>query len=138
MTNKNWNLIRIANEKYLRIPPEVSDYIAIQDILRLCTYGLDNKSIARRLNVSFGYVRDTLMHFLEFRGWEQDLDFNPYFIYDRNKKSFKEFSHEIELITRRTQPFDFLLSSFFICKLYDEINTKVSNYYDKEGNRTNE
>src|SRR3990172_9620284 len=96
MENNNWKLIRLANEKYLKIPPQVSDYLAVQDILRLCSYGLSNKTIANRLDMDVDYITDTLMHYIEFSGWVQDMDFNPYYIYQRSNKSFGKYNKDLE------------------------------------------
>lgn len=132
MINKDWKLIRLANEKYLRIPPEISDYIAVKDILRLCSYGLSNNTIARRLDMSPKYVEETLEHYFEFPGWGEDLEFNPYYIYSRRRRSFEAFSREIESIIAVTLPFEFFLTTFFICRLYDEITEKLTKFYDKQ------
>ncbi len=129
--NKNWEVIRLVNEKYLSIPPHVSDYIAIQDILRLCTFGLSNKTISERLQMQVGYIQDTLKHYFEFEGWDETLDFNPYFIYERATKKFNLYKNEIETVSA-THNFDFILASFMICRIYDEIEETVNNYYNKE------
>lgn len=134
MINKDWELIRLANEKYLRIPPHISDYIAIQDILRLCTYGLDNKTISNRLEMTLGYVEDAIRHYFEHSGWEESLDFNPYFIYKRAKTKFGSYKDEIELVSVKSS-FDFILASYMICKIYDNVTLTIDKYYQKEANK---
>jgi hypothetical protein len=132
MESKEWKLVRLFNEKYLRIPPVLSDYIAVKDILRLSVSGLSNMTIMRQLDEGKEYVEQVLHHFLEFEGFDKDLDFNPYIFYSRNNKNFTLFKDEISRISGVSDDFYFLLNLFRICIIFDEIDKKIMDYYKKE------
>lgn len=130
--NKNWKLIRLANEKYLKIPPAISDFIAVKDILRLCVSGLSNKTIANELDTTVDYVKDVLQHYMEFEGWEEDADFNPYFIYKKSNDNFIAFCQELRNISPVTDLLDIPLMMFRMSKIYDKIIEKITEFYEKE------
>jgi len=129
MSNKTWNLIRIANKKYLGMDPHLSDLIAVEPVISLCALGLSNQSIQYRLEMDLDYIASVIMSFLDFSGWEYDLDFSPFTVYELTDGDYLRYKEAIEIATPSDH--QFIHQSFMVCIAYSEIKGEIDSYYDK-------
>lgn len=90
-----WDVIKNYYKIMFNIPPLYIEYIACYPILIDCVTGYSNSSIARRHKLPETYVRDVIIDFLGFLGWEEDLDVNPYAIYKKTNRNFEFFNQEL-------------------------------------------
>ena len=113
----------------LEIPKEILNLLAVNDILFACVVGLSNKTIANRFNLDIEYIKYTLKEFLDFEGWEYDLDLNAFNIYKRSNRDLNSFSLFVDtlssLVTKETKEI-----LFGLCEKYEELFKKVEKYYD--------
>jgi|WetSurMetagenome_2_1015567.scaffolds.fasta_scaffold271736_2 hypothetical protein len=98
-------------ERFPEEDPQLLDYIAVYDIIRLVVSGTSNRDIADILYESEDYVESVTLEFLDFSGYKENLDFSPILQYQR-------------LINRGKQyPF------FSQCERFLDIKRKVDDYY---------
>jgi ribosomal silencing factor RsfS len=123
-----WEVIQKVYEEKFGTPPKILDYIATQQILKLCCTGLSNKKIAEYLEIDIEDVENTLFEFLNFEGWENDLDINPLHIFEKvkNLDNFIIFMVKSSMISEK------IANNFYeVCKKYKLIEEEVDNYYDE-------
>lgn len=126
--NKNWRLIRIANEKILDIPPQVSDYLAVESVLRSCAAGMSAKTISKVEDLAVDIIKKILREFYNTY-WLQDLDINTLLIFGRVKGNYKNFSREIREISPILSDYD-IIKAFYICSTYIRIKKEIDKHYD--------
>lgn len=121
----------MANEKYLNMPPLLSDYIAVEPILKQTASGLSIESIARDLNMSEHYISEVLMEYFRFSGWIEDLKYNPLFIYNMSKGKYSNFLKKVrEMFPDIDEGIAY--QSFFLCRVFDKVDETIRDYYDKQ------
>lgn len=128
MKNKTWEDIQKLYEEKFNIPPRIIDLVACDDILLLCVSGLSNDTIARETGMELEYITSVIKTFLEFDGWEHDLDINPFYRYNRCKQ-YDDYVFEIgtisSLVTSKEKE-----TSYCLCKRFDNLRKEVNYYYD--------
>lgn len=128
MENKRWNIFTEYINTALGVPITILNYIAVSDILLGCVTGLSNSTISKKYNCSIEYVTDVLNEFLDFKGWEDDLDINIYFVYNNAGMNLSSFRILINMVTPLLNDKEIILS-FKICEKYDIIIGEVNNFY---------
>jgi len=81
MKNKNWKNLKDFYKNCFKIDGKVMEMLADYDVVLLCVSGLSNKTISNFLGICTSEVRKIIMKNLHFLGWEDDLDWNPYYFY---------------------------------------------------------
>lgn len=123
-----WDLIKLIYWKKFGIPPMVVDFIAVQDVLRKCVSGYGNRTICFATDEPINYVRDTLIYFLGFAGWDDDLDINPLAVYNACDNSFEKYKQDIVITSALLTDFQIELS-FKVCERYKTILKEIKKYY---------
>jgi hypothetical protein len=122
-----WKEILKFYEKELDIPRNVTEFLAVLEILKGCAMGLSNNRIAKGYD-DVDYVAITLINYFNFPGWEYDLDFSPLAIYKRNNGNYLAYEQEITMISNE----DFngnIKISYNICKKYIKVKEEIDKYY---------
>jgi len=78
--------------------------------------GFSNKTIAESMidGLDVSYISKTCGVFPEFDGWEEDLDYNPWYKYNNDLLTEEEDHDIIE-----------------ICKRYEHYRKELDKYYDR-------
>lgn len=127
-TNESWGKILELIEGTIKIPRSIIELIAVKDILTLCASGVCNHKIATVLDVDHFYVKSVLIEFIDFAGWSQDLDLNPYSIYANiraNGYGFQEFKNEIFALSPYMNDELAIHNAFIICQKLYSIEKKI-------------
>ncbi len=122
-----WNALKELCKDRLKIDPVILDYIATYPILQMCAEGRAVKTICLSQDLDEQYVRDTLVEFYAFPGFDQDLGFNARSIYERhpyNKYAFVSTAKTLDFMATEED----LVEAFRINILFDEIERKVGEY----------
>ena len=126
MTNEqSWSLIKKQYKDLFDIPEYVIDLVAVELILKLCCTGLSKSTIADTLDLDSEYISSTILKYLDFIGWAENLDINPLSVYNDSvsKKIFFEsfkIMEKSEIISR---------FSWRICSRYTKIKERIERYY---------
>jgi hypothetical protein len=128
VTKKKWEVFTEYVYNRFGISKEILDYIAVNDILLCCVAGLGNNTISMKYKLSADYVSDVLKEFLDFDGWEHDLDVNTFFIYETSGTLFESFKMMIELTTKLLTDNE-IENAYRICKLYTKIKERIDDFY---------
>lgn len=124
----SWDIIQDLYENRLGIPKSITYLLSIELIVKGCAMGLSNSRISKRLDIDVFYISQILSKEVDFEGWTNDLDFSPLAIYNRSDGNFIAYKQEIETIS----PFYFedkVKSSFYVCKVYNNIKKEIDKYY---------
>ncbi len=128
--NTLWDFIKSIYVNKLDTPEHIVDYIAVVGILTLCAEGYSNRFIANALRLDARYIHDVIIEFLNTHGWEEDLDLNPYTIYNSCTGTYGCFAETIKIISPNISN-QLILQSFDVCKRYDKIIKELEEYYAK-------
>jgi|WetSurMetagenome_2_1015567.scaffolds.fasta_scaffold565000_2 hypothetical protein len=128
MENNFWDNLKTFYNKHYNIPPNIVDEIACSEILLLCVSGMSNQSIAYNLNMDLDYINVSTKEFLEFNGWKEDLDLNPYFVYNKHP-DYEDFKTSVSLITPLVK-LDMINQCYSLCRKYEKIREEIKNSYD--------
>jgi len=128
MENDAWEEIQKLYEEKFHIPPRIIDLVACDDVLLLSVSGLSNETIARETGLDLAYITTVIKTFLEFDGWIQDLDINPFYRYNKNKEH-AEYVHDLQMISPLVKAKD-VETSYCLCKRFDNLRKEVNYYYD--------
>lgn len=129
----DWDITASILEDKLGIPRQVLDYIAVKDILLLCSSGSSNATISQFLNTDLNYVVEVIEEVFLFQGWSEDLDINPYqilcSIYNQNYiNPYIPFQLEVETIA----PFyleETVTRMFIVANTYYKIEKEMEKYW---------
>ena len=86
-----WEMFKEYAFMVTGIPVNITEYKAIQPILKRCLFGYNNGKIAKYLGMRVEYVQDVLIEYMGFRGWKSPLDFNPLALYNTADRDFSRF-----------------------------------------------
>lgn len=128
--NNRWELIQSALSANSGVSKAVLDYIAVDPILKLCVGGRSNQSIAGYLGFEIKYVKESIQEFLEFDGWENDLDINPWYAYQKSPHNQASFTYTIQVLTGLVS-YDTIVIAYSICSKYDLIRKEIEKYYEE-------
>jgi len=88
---------------------------SMQGILLYVMSGFSNKTIAKMVSgLDETYIQAVCTMFLDFDGWEEDLDYNPWYLYKKDRLT-EEGVYDI----------------ISICKKYEKYRKELEDYYDR-------
>ena len=125
-----WLVIQNLYKERYGIEPHLVDYVAVNDILKLCASGLSNKHICKSLDQSPIYVAQVLFHFLGFNGWDSDLDLSPWNVYNRVSGNKLAFEKEILDLTNLLND-DIIDLAYRVCSIYASIRKEMEKFYER-------
>ena len=128
MNEERWNLVRQFYMDSFGVSPELVDLMASNEILLMCVSGASNSSISRILNIDMEDVQDIISTILNFKGWEDDLEFCPYRIYQEDNEYISFVGSIAELIEHfvlTEWDIDDINTMYFNCQIYSEIEDKL-------------
>lgn len=120
-----WEKVKDLINERTGLSFEILDLLAVNEILLQCVQGLSVTHIARYIEQDEQYVRDVLMEFLDFGGWEVDLDFSPIVVYNRCVDK-KEFINDVDIFSPFTYSDDVSMS-YDLCEKYKILERKLEN-----------
>jgi hypothetical protein len=135
MNSPNWNKVKEFYKKSFGIDGWVVEVLANLDILVLCASGSSNKSISNYTELPESEVKEVILQTFSFTGWEVDLPFNPYKIYNEMSQmptpfGVDEFIKELRLIYTpygNGNSIDF----YFVFKVCETMDTIERRIYDE-------
>ena len=126
MENENWGQIRKLYSEAYNMPERVVDILSVQEYLLGCASGLSSLKIADFDEKEKIYVETILFEFIGFRGWEYDLDLNPWHVYRSCYGNRDCFSKKIWDLTNLLS-YGTIDLAYRICKIYDELRKEIDN-----------
>jgi len=129
MIISDWELIRQLLGVKLGIPEKILDYIAVRDILVLCTSGGSNETICRFLKLGDTYVSNVIHEYLDFDGWVSDLDYNPKALYELCKGDIIDYNNEVYKTTKRSYPVEFVTYTFARVSIFSKLEEELEIYW---------
>ena len=124
-----WDYIKDIYSRKFNIPPLITDFIAVERIVYKSASGYSNRRISFAINESMEYIRQVLEDFIGFSGWDNDLDFNPLALYNRNKDNYDEYMREVSMISSITSDF-YTSLTYKVCERYTKMKERIKEYYD--------
>jgi hypothetical protein len=128
MNEERWNVVRQFYMESFGVAPELVDLMASNEILLMCVSGSSNSSISRILNIDIEDVQDIISTIFNFDGWDDDLEFNPYQIYQIDNEYIAfvgEIAELIEHFMLTDWDIDDINTMYFNCQIYSEIEDKL-------------
>lgn len=129
ITNNSWRFLQAYLDYFQEVPPFVLDFLAIEEIIKYCISGISNKTIALSLDISEELIKDILEKFLEFSGWEEDLDISPMFFYNSSYGIYLLYRNKIEEVSPVTTE-EIILQSYRVCHTYQNLLQKMRIKYE--------
>jgi hypothetical protein len=126
-----WDLVKKYYQDTFNVPPRYLDLAACIDILRLCVEGYGNLTISRRLKLPVDYIEDVLYDFLNFYGWDADLDISPIAIYNLSANDFEYYRQRFLMLSPFYYNDRLIKKSFKVCQRYKELLKELEDLYDK-------
>jgi len=83
-----WDAFRKEYSKRTKLPEWAIDFLAIREIIFLHLSGYSNRTIAKKLKLPIWYVSESIFNFLYYEGWEENLEYNSFPLYDENYEQF--------------------------------------------------
>lgn len=127
MGDQRWRDVKEILQDLVGIPNEVLDYIAVQEVLKLCASGRGNTAIARQLGLEVKVVSDIVKEFFNFDGWDDDLDINPWFLYRKDPYNQSGFEYRIRTLTKLIED-DIITLAYHACSVYGRILEEIEKY----------
>jgi hypothetical protein len=127
MENEHWQDIRKWISVRSAVPEIVIDYISVSNILKLCVNGLSNYKIAYFNDTTEEYVASILYRYFGFKGWDFDLDLNPWRIYKTTLGNYELYQMKIWDLTNLLDC-DIIQISYKLCKKYETIREEIEQY----------
>lgn len=118
-----WEEIKKIINKNTGISMEIVELLSVDEILKQCVFGLSVSHIANYIDQNEKYVREVLLAFLDFEGWNEDLDFSPIACYNRSNTR-EEFSEDVKSFSHVTNTCGFIFM-YDLCRKYKEIEERI-------------
>ncbi len=128
MENEHWTEIRGLLSESSNMPELVIDYKAVSNILQMCVRGLANFKIAYFNNMGEKEVERIIFQFLGFKGWEFDLDIDPWRMYTVTSGNHELYELELLNLTNLLGC-GIIQLSYKLCEKYKTIQEEIQ-YYD--------
>lgn len=128
MTQLDWEDIKVMIGKQLHIPDDILDYIATADILQLCASGCSIYTISRFTNLELPYVVDVITKTLKFKGWDKDLDYNPYQVFKTCDGNFDSYLSELKILRPNLTDSE-IGESFLVSNRYNKIDIEMEKFW---------
>ena len=97
MNELRWNAVRQFYMESFGISPDLVDLMASNEILLMCVSGSSNCSISRILNIDEESINEIISTIFDFDGWEEDLEFSPYHIYEQDESNIAFIGSIVDL-----------------------------------------
>jgi len=114
----------------LNFSEELVEYLANEELILTCVEGRSNSYLSNKYNASVENIVEMLQKYLGFNGWERDLDFNPFDIFEVSCRLLDDYGFNLTLISP-TITDEQIVSTFFICKVFTELRERMNNEYYK-------
>jgi len=128
MYDKLWNNFTKSYGDATGLPAKVVDYLSVLDIIRYSATGMSNSRIGSRLSLDDDYVSKLLILYLNFSGWESDLEFNPFALYKQSDGDFDRYVGAVAEKTIREYSKGLLTMSFNVAKIFWKVKEVLSEY----------
>jgi hypothetical protein len=126
--NSSWQTVIDFYKIAFGIPEKVVNFLAVYEILESCCTGMSNDTIAKYLSEDSDYVKGVLIEFLNFRGWDKDLDISPLFVYNK-VSGMKELYWASVMAIPDLIPRSYVEKSYSICNKFLKIERMINKYY---------
>ena len=91
-------------------------YLAsVQNLLLYVMNGFSNKNVSDIIGLEEEYIQKVCQYFLGFDGWEEDLDYSPWYKY-KNDLLTKEENSDI----------------IVVCEKYQDYKKELDDYYERD------
>ena len=127
MENEQWPEIREYLSESGNIPEIVVDYLAVSNILQMCVRGLSNCKIAYFNHIDEDIIESALFRFLGFKGWDFDLDLDPWRVYVMTHGDFISYELRIMSLTNLLNC-GIIQATYKLCKKYNTIKEEIEHY----------
>lgn len=111
------------------IEPDEAEAVAVFDAVKMCVTGASNSTIFVETGIPVNVLESILDDYLNFKGWQNDLDFNGLMAYQITE-NFEDFKSYISTVSSNMGEEDIKIL-YNICTKYDIIKEKVDSYYEK-------
>lgn len=122
-----WELIQTLYKSKFGTEPEVIDFIAVQDVLRLCCYGLTTEQISSELFVEEGYVISILEEYYNFSGWTKKMKIDLYSLY-RSTVDFDDFENYLVNFASGNVKAESMRHAYDMCATYEKLKELLKDY----------
>jgi hypothetical protein len=126
--NSDWESVKRFYVEQFGVDPELVDMVAMGDVLLLSVSGSSNSSISKFLNIDKKVVKEILDTVLDFEGWKEDIEINPYSIFTNllrnNQLNSSSFVREINSIERNIKMED-ISKMYRICSIFCTIERRI-------------
>lgn len=129
MTTQDWEAIKQIYEEKFGVSGIQVDYIAVNEILKLTVSGISNEKISNFVGCDTEYISSTNHSFLGFKGWNRDLDINPWNIFCRIHGNKMAFEKEIWDLTNLLDSGTIDLA-YRLCSIYNNIRKEINDFYE--------
>lgn len=120
-----WSQVKNLYKEKFGMPPRLVDYLASSEFIFLCAKGLSVDTIARRFSFGRDYISFCIKEFLNFEGWEHDLDFSPIDFYFRYN-NFDEYKKEVLIFSIEDEKS--VNKSYNVSRRFCELERKLEKY----------
>jgi hypothetical protein len=127
MQNEHWAEIRTMISVIRQVPEIVVDHMSILNLIKMCANGLGNMKIGYYNDLDVEVVEKTLFRYVGFKGWDLDLDLNPWRIYCTTQGNYELYEMKILSLTNLVD-YDIIHTSYKICKKYEQIREEINKY----------
>lgn len=127
MNRTYWDFLRDTYAEATGLPTYVVEYLSVLPIIQYAVMGLSTKWIAKRMKVPYDYVESVLIEFLEFTGWDINLEFSPIAIFYQCEKDRDIFIARIEGTYTNVNK-GIIYIAFNIANVYDKIKGVLKGY----------
>lgn len=127
MNRTYWDFLRDTYAEATGLPTYVVEYLSVLPIIQYAVMGLSTKWIAKRMKVPYDYVESVLIEFLEFTGWDINLEFSPIAIFYQCEKDRDMFIARIEGTYTNVNK-GIIYIAFNIANVYDKIKGVLKGY----------
>lgn len=127
-SNRDWEIVKDFYVTTFSVPEELVDLVASSDVLLMCVSGACNESISNTLSIDVDIVGEILSTVLDFDGWDEDLNLNPYFVYNSMKSStgfgVDSFIHDVS-ITNKEYTTSQIETMYRVCSIFSQIEGRI-------------
>jgi len=127
----NWRLIKEFYNKSFGFPDGLVELASVSDVLLMCVSGSSNETISNFFKMSIEEVDTIIQEWLNFSGWIEDLDTNPYSIYtgliSNGYYSIDDFAEELKSEYDCELDGEFIKYNYKACSLYYRYENRINN-----------
>ena len=129
-TRTEWDAVKQLYKDKFGVEGHLVDYVAVNEILRMCVSGISNERICQSLGLDGVYVSGVIWDYLGFHGWALDLDLDPWRIFCSVTGNKWAFAKKIEDLTELLNN-DIIEVAYRICSIYNSIQGEIEKFYER-------